>query len=168
MDALAFLGSAGCLCTPATTGADTKGITVKVSIEHKEKNIGMFGRTTLHGVEVHVQFNEEERSVIEGRKLHYDIVLERGYSADISDGKAMKQENRGLGRKLLNAAVNGADANTTNLTINKLMKGVDLFFLKTPLEAKTYEVELKERLLQLKGYIVGNEGVEDKTSAFEL
>ncbi|WP_299372769.1 hypothetical protein [uncultured Tateyamaria sp.] len=90
------------------------------------------------------------------------------YSADISESKALAQENRGLGRKLLTAAVSGVDANTTNLTINKLMKGPDLFYLSTPLEAKGYEDELKDKLVLLKGYIVANEGVEEKSTSFEL
>lgn len=141
---------------------------MKVAIEHKEKSIGMIRRKTLHGVEVSIQFSQEEVAVIEARALKYDIVLERGHSADVSDSKAEKKENAGLGRKLLNAAVNGADANTTNLTINKLMKGPDLFYLTTPLEAKGYEDALKEKLVLLKGYIVGNEGVEEKVSSFEL
>lgn len=141
---------------------------MKVSISHKEKTMGMLRKTTLHGVEVHIQFSQEELAVIEARDLKYDIVLQRGYSADVSETKAVKQENRGLGRALLNAAVNGKDANSTNLTINKLMKGPDLYFLTTPLEAKAYEDELKKQLVELKGYIVGNEGVEEKTSSFEL
>lgn len=141
---------------------------MKVNIEHKEKTTGVLRRTTLHGVEVRIGFSEEELGVIEARDLKYDVVLERGHSADVSDTKAMKQENRGLGRALLNAAVNGKDANTTHLTINKMMKGPDLYFLSTPLEAKEYEAALKEKLVQLKGYIVENEGVEEKTSSFEL
>ena len=141
---------------------------MKVSIEHKEKTIGVLRRSTLHGVQVHIQFSEEELAVIETRGLKYDTVLERGYSADVSDSKAIKQESRGLGRRLLNAAVNGADANTTNLTINKLMNGADLYFLETPLEAKTYEEMLKDKLVLLKDYILGNEGVEEKSTSFEL
>lgn len=141
---------------------------MKVMIEHREKAVGTLRRRTLHGVQVHIQFSGEELAIIEKRGLKYDVVLERGYSADVSDNKAIKQENRGLGKRLLNAAVNGADANTTNLTINKLMKGADLFFLSTPLEAKEYEEALKNRLVVLKGYIVENEGVEEKATSFEL
>ncbi|MEL6314255.1 MAG: hypothetical protein AAFQ60_09465 [Pseudomonadota bacterium] len=141
---------------------------MKVSIEHVEKTTGMLRRKTLHGVQVHVEFSEEERAVIDQRGLKWDVVLERGYSADVSNAKAEKMENRGLGRALLNAAVSGKDANTTHLTINKLMKGPDLYFLTTPLEAKGYEDALKEKLVTLKGYIVGNEGVEEKSTSFEL
>lgn len=141
---------------------------MKVSIEHKEKTTGMLRKTTFHGVEVSVTFSEEERSIIEQRDLKYDVVLERGYSADISESKAMAQENRGLGRKLLTAAISGVDANTTHLTISKLMKGPDLFYLSTPLDAKAYEDQLKDGLVTLKGYIVGNEGIEEKSTSFEL
>lgn len=141
---------------------------MKVSIEHTEKSIGMLRRSTLHGVSVHVQFSEEERSVVEQRNLKYDTVLERGHSADVSETKAIKKDNRGLGRRLLTAAVSGADANTTNLTINKLMIGPDLYFLETPLEAKEYEAELENRLVLLKDYIVGNEGVAETSTSFEL
>ena len=52
---------------------------MKVSIEHTEKTNGVLRRTTLHGIQVHVQFSEEERSIIERRDLKYDTVLERGY-----------------------------------------------------------------------------------------
>ena len=141
---------------------------MKVSIDHKEKSVGMLRRSTLHGIEVHIQFSEEELAVIEARDLKDTTVLERGYSADVSETKAIKQENRGLGRAILNAAVNGKDANTTNLTINKLMRGPDLYYVTTPLEAKAYEDQLKEQLVVLKGYIVGNEQVEEKSSSFEL
>ena len=141
---------------------------MKVSINHREKTIGMLRKTTLHGVEVAVTFSEEERSVIESRDLKYDVVLERGHSADVSDAKAEAKESRGLGRRLLTAAVSGKDANWTALTINKLVAGPDLFFLTTPLEAKTYEAELKDRLVQLKDYITGNTAVEETSTSFEL
>lgn len=141
---------------------------MKVSIQHKEKTQGLLRRSTLHGIEVHVTFSEEERSIINARGLKYDSVFERGFSADVPPTKAEKQANRSLGRALLNAAVNGKDANTTNLTINKLMQGPDVFYLTTPLEAKEYEAALTDRLVGLKDYIMANEGVEEKSSSFEL
>lgn len=141
---------------------------MKVSIDHIEKTQGLLRKTTFHGVQVHVVFSEEERAVIEERDLKYDIVVERGHSADVSESKAQAHDNRGLGRKLLTAAVSGADANVTDLTINKLMKGPDLYFLRTPLEAKEYEDILKNQLVKLKDYIIGNEGVEEKSTTFEL
>jgi len=141
---------------------------VKVSIQHVEKASGLLNRVTLHGVEVHVTFSEEERSIIEHRNLKYDVVMERGHSADLSAKKIHARENRRLARRLITAAVSGADANTPHLTINKLMKGPDLFFLATPLDAKTYEEELRGRLVQLKDYITGNAEITDRSSSFEL
>lgn len=141
---------------------------MKVSITHTEKSTGLLRRRILHCVSIHVTFSEEERSIIEQRNLKYDVVLERGHSADISDKQARKQEKRGLGRRIVTAAIHGADANSTNLTINKLMRGPDLYFFATPLEAKEYEDELKKRLVQLKSYIDGNAEVTDKSSTFEL
>jgi hypothetical protein len=72
---------------------------------------------------------------------------------------ADKHANRGLGRRLLTAAVSGADANDFHLSVNKLMRGEDVYFLGTPMEAKDYEEQLKEGLVKLKNWIVGNADV---------
>ena len=141
---------------------------MKVSIEHEEKAVGWFGQSRLHGVKVDIQFSEKERSVIEQRGLRNDVVLERGFSAEISNSKAIATQNRGLLKTILIRIFQGADALTTNLTISKLMSGPDVFFLQTPLEAKAYEDELKSCLVGLKDYILGNEGIDETSSAFEL
>ncbi|MEO9514528.1 MAG: hypothetical protein ABJH45_18805 [Paracoccaceae bacterium] len=141
---------------------------MKVTINHVQKTTGMIRKTTFHGVSVRIDFNAEELAVINERKLGVDIVLERGYPADMSDMAAEKHANRGLGRKLLTAAVSGADANNFNLTVNKLMKGEDVYFFSTPVEAKEYEEALKNGLVNLKGWIVGNAEVEKETTSFEL
>ena len=129
---------------------------MKVTINHVQKTSGMIRKTTFHGVSVHVQFNAEELAVITERKLGHDIVLERGYPADMSDMAAEKHANRGLGRKLLTAAVSGKDANDFHLSVNKLIKGEDIYYLGTPMEAKAYEDELIDGLVKLKNWIVGN------------
>jgi hypothetical protein len=141
---------------------------MKVTINHVQKKSGMIRKTTHHGVSVKVEFNTEETAVIQERKLEKDIVVERGYPSDMSDNAIGKHENKGLGKKLLTAAVSGTDALHFHLTIGKLMKGEDIYFLSTPLEAKAYEDELKEKLVQLKEYIMGNAVVETETSSFEL
>jgi hypothetical protein len=141
---------------------------MKVTINHVQKSAGMIRKTTFHGVSVLVQFNAEELAVIAERKLGHDIVLERGYPADMSDMAAEKHANRGLGRKLLTAAVSGKDANDFHLSVNKLIKGEDTYHLGTPMEAKAYEDELKEGLVKLKNWIVGNAEVETETASFEL
>ena len=73
-----------------------------------------------------------------------------------------------MGKKLLKAAVSGFDSMSTNLTVTKLMKGEDVFFVGRPMEAKEYEAELREGLVRLKGWIEGNAEVEEETATFEL
>ncbi|WP_156788496.1 hypothetical protein [Roseobacter sp. CCS2] len=115
-----------------------------------------------------MQFNAEELAVIQERNLAGDIILERGYPADMSDMAIEKHASRGLGRRLLTAAVSGADANNFDLTVNKLMKGPDLYHFAKPVEAKEYEEVLKAGLVTLKDWIVGNVEVEKETASFEL
>ncbi|MEE9428003.1 MAG: hypothetical protein V3V25_07625 [Paracoccaceae bacterium] len=141
---------------------------MKVTIKHVQKKTGMIRKTTHHGVTVRVEFNAEELAVIRERHLEKDVVLERGYPSDMSDAAIDKHANRGLGKMLLKAAVSGADANNFHLTVNKLMKGEDTFFNSTPVEAKEYEELLKNGLVTLKGWIVGNAEVEKATASFEL
>lgn len=141
---------------------------MKVTINHVQKTSGLIRKTTFHGVAVSVSFSAEELAVIQERQLEKDVVLERGYPADMSDGQIEKHENKGLGGKLLKAAVSGSDALHFHLTVNKLMKGEDVYFLGSPMEAKGYEDELKEKLVMLKGWIVGNAEVEKETATFEL
>lgn len=141
---------------------------MKVTINHVQKTTGMIRKTTHHGVAVRVEFSAEELAVIHERRLEKDIVMERGYPSDMSAGAIEKHENKGMGRKLLTAAVSGTDALHFHLTVHKLMKGEDVYFLKTPVEAKAYEAELKDKLVQLKGWIVGNAELETETESFEL
>lgn len=141
---------------------------MKVTINHVQKTTGMIRKTTHHGVAVRVAFSAEELAVVRERQLEKDVILERGYPSDMSAGAVEKHENKGLGRTLLTAAVSGSDALHFHLTVNKLMKGEDVFFLSTPVEAKAYEDELKAALVQLKDWIVGNAAVETETESFEL
>lgn len=141
---------------------------MKVTINHVQKTTGMIRKTTHHGVALRVEFNAEELAVIRERKLEKDIVLERGYPSDMSDAAIEKHEGKSLKRKLLTAAVSGTDALHFNLTISKLMKGEDVYFLSTPVEAKAYEAEIKDKLVQLKDWIMGNAEVETETASFEL
>jgi len=127
---------------------------MKVSITHDEKKTGMVFKKTHYGVALTVRFSDEERAIIEARKLLHDIILERGCPSDVDPEK---HEDRGLGKMVLTAVTKGADANHFHLTINKLMKGTDTFWFETPIEAKSYEKLLKtETLPELKEYIMGN------------
>lgn len=141
---------------------------MKVTINHVQKKTGLIRKTTHHGVAVRVDFNAEELAVIRERQLEKYGVMERGYPSDMSDTDIEKHENKGLGRKLLTAAVSGTDALHFDLTIGKLMKGEDVYFMATPVDAKSYEAELKERLVLLKDFIVGNAELEQDTESFEL
>jgi hypothetical protein len=138
---------------------------MRVNIEHKTETKGLLRKTTFHIVALAVDFSDEEKAIIKERKLEHDVVLERDVPANVDEEK---HAERGLLAKVVTAAVKGRDANHFHLTIGKLLNGVDLYALATPLEAKEYEAELKERLTSLKGYIMGNAGIEEKTSSFEL
>ena len=140
---------------------------MKVSLNHTEKKTGMIRKTKHYGVTVKIDFDATETAIITERKLGKDIVLERGYPSDMSEGEIEKHANRGLGKKLLTAAVSGTDANGFDLTVNKLMKG-DTYHFSTPVEAKEYEAALKTALVRLKEWIIGNEGIEQKSDSFEL
>ncbi|RLJ60753.1 hypothetical protein BCF46_0959 [Litoreibacter meonggei] len=141
---------------------------MKVTINHVQKSSGIIRKTTYHGVAVRVQFNAEELAVIRERQLEKDVLLERGYPSDMSDNAINKHANRSLGKKLLTAAVSGADSLHFDLTVTKLMKGEDVYFLGNPMEAKGYEEELRNGLVRLKQWIVGNAEVEKETASFEL
>ncbi|PLX32676.1 MAG: hypothetical protein C0605_17630 [Hyphomicrobiales bacterium] len=137
---------------------------MKVSITHEEKSQGLVFKKTLHGVKLSVQFNDEETAIIEERNLKEDIIIERGAPADVD---AEKHANRGLVKMVATAAIKGRDANHFHLTINRLMNGPDLYFFETPLEAKEYEMLLKEKLPEVKEYIMGNQEMGEDSS-FEL
>ena len=137
---------------------------MKVSINHTEKTQGMIRKTTYHGVVVKVEFSAEETAIIEKRGLWKDIVVERGADA-LTDPD--KHDKKGLARKIVQASISGADSLNFHLTVRKLRDG-DTFFFTTPLEAKEYEDIVKENLVKLKGYILGNEGVEQKSDTFEI
>ncbi len=141
---------------------------MKVTINHVQKTAGLIRKTTFHGVALKVEFNTEELAIIRERRLERDVILDRGYPADMSDMAAEKHASRGLGRKLLTAAVSGVDANNFDLTVSKLMKGEDVYHFGTPVEAKEYEEHLKNGLVTLKNWIVGNAEVEKATASFEL
>ena len=146
------------------SGLGLQGGIMKVSISHAEQSKGLLFKKTLHNVICDVQFSEEEQQIITERSLEGDVVLERDVPADVD---AEKHANRGLGKKLMTAAISGRDANHFHLTIGKLMRGPDTYAVGTPIEAKVYEEELVERLRSLKGYLEGNATVAEGPS-FEL
>lgn len=137
---------------------------MKVNIKHVNKTTGLISKKNLHGVALAVLFSEEEKAIIEQRKLADTIIMERGAPADVD---AKKHANRGLMAKVVTSVLSGPDANNFHLTISKLLYGIDTYFFDTSDEAKQYEQDLKEELPKLKNFIVDNETSGDGDS-FEL
>ena len=137
---------------------------MKVRIQHVEKSEGLVFKKKYHGIALKVDFSPSELAIIRERKLERTIITERGYPADVD---AEKHANRGLGKMVLTAVVSGADANHFDLTIGKLVKGEDVYYLDTPFAAKEYETILREDLPKLKHYITENE-TAGESDTFEL
>ena len=138
---------------------------MKVNIRHVQKKQGLLFATQLHGVELAVEFSNEEKAIIKERKLEQVILLDREVPPDVDEEK---HANRGLMKQLATAAIKGSDANHFGLTFNKLLNGPDTYFFLTPIEAKGYEDILKQETLpDAKAYLDGNK--ETGTSdSFEL
>ena len=137
---------------------------MKVKIEHTEQSKGMLRKTTYYGVKVQVEFSAEERAIIEKRNLWNDRVLDRDADALTDEDK---HEQKGLARKLAQAAISGKDSLNFHLTVRKLGNG-DTYWLTSPVLAKDYEAQVKDGLVELKDYIMGNEKIEQKSDSFEL
>ena len=56
---------------------------MKIDIKPVEKSKGLVFKKTLHGVELSVQFSNEELAIIDERKLELTILMERGIPADV-------------------------------------------------------------------------------------
>lgn len=137
---------------------------MKVSLNHVEKTHGVIRKKTYHGVQVKVEFSAEEAAIIEKRGLWRDVVLERDADA-LTDPE--KHEKKGLARKIVQASIAGADSLSFHLTVRKLRDG-DTYYFGTPAEAKMYEDDLKQNLVNLKNWILGNEKIEQKSDTFEI
>lgn len=137
---------------------------MRVDIKHVEKKQGLLFGTKLYGVECTVVFSDEERQIIEERDLKPVVFMERRAPADVDEEK---HESRGLGKKLLTAAVKGRDANSHGLSFNKLLRGADTYFTPSPADAKFYEEDLVEALKTAKKYLEANEETGG-SSSFEL
>ena len=144
---------------------------MKVSIEHGELKEGMIKKTTYFTVSVTIAFTDEEREIIEKRGLRNTVLYERGIPANKSAGGYNNELQ--IAKGALSTAINIGkgllDAEDIRvLRISTLLKGKDTFTLATPSEAKTYEENLKAALVVMKGYIMDNAGIENKSTSFEL
>lgn len=138
---------------------------MKIDIKHVEKSQGLVFKKKFHGVQLSVSFSEEETKIITERRLQNVILMERSAPADV-DGEA--KANQHIALKIATAIVKGKDALHYHLTIGKLMRGPDVYFMDTPLEAKRYDQELRELLPDLKEHIMGNADIAEAKTSFEL
>jgi hypothetical protein len=126
---------------------------MRVSISHRQKSGFFFGRTRYQVV-ASVQFSPEELGVIKKLRWKNALLLKR------------QPDNRGA--KGLTEAELAQLSNVWNLTLDKLLKGDDVYTLDTPMEAKEYEEELMEALRNLKRGLEGNVTTPVGTQTFEL
>jgi hypothetical protein len=129
---------------------------MRVSIDHKEKTMGLVFKKTKHAVVVTIQFTEQEQAIIRQRKLNDYVIIKREWDATMKEKAEAHPEH-----------YNHPDMKPPHLFIKDLVKGPDTYVLDTPIEAKQYEARLVEGLKTLKSFIEGNQTVaESKT--FEL
>lgn len=141
------------------------GSEMKVDMKNVEKRVGkLLRKRTLHGVALTVTFSEEEMAIIQERKLQKGVILQRPPSADMD---VEKELNRSMVTKLAKLAIKGTDGFTPDLTISKLLAGTDTHYFETPILAKEYADELREKLPEFKAYIMDNAEVGEDES-FEL
>lgn len=121
---------------------------MQVTITHREKTSGILTSTTRFQVVTSVKFSKAEFELINGLNLQKKVVVMKRQPDDHK------------------AEANMADLWT--LTLEKLLRGEDVYNLDTPLEARNYEHELKEALVNLKGYIEANAERPSGTQTYEL
>ena len=123
---------------------------MRVSIEHREEQKGMFRKTTYHVVDLQVQFNEEEKQTVRENDLGDVVILEREPQAGVIGDRS-------------------ATADIFHLRIRHIVNGkTESYACNTPREAKVYEQQLTEALTLLKQYLSEHSEVEEKSKSFEL
>ncbi|MCA0869281.1 hypothetical protein LCL97_00445 [Seohaeicola saemankumensis] len=122
---------------------------MRVKIDHSEKKIGLLRRRKFYCVTIEVDFSEEERQIIRERRLKRDVVLERKPSAEL-------------------AVYENDPPEKFWLLISDLLKGPDTWMANSVLDAKQYADEVENLMPTLKGYIVGNTEIEQKSKTLEF
>ena len=125
---------------------------MRVKIEHKEVEKGMFKKRTYHRVYVTVAFSEEELAIIDNSNLKDLIIIERKLPPNLKPSDDPEDDRRHCALSLRQLLGNGPSG----------------YLCATPLDAKHYETELTEALHQLKAVIEENAGVEEKSKTFEI
>lgn len=130
---------------------------MRVSIEHKEKQVGFIRKKKYHAVTCRVDFSEEEMQIIKQGQLWDMVVLERSRPAN-------EEPNEYRGPDFFNLTV--GDLSSVDQKGNKL---VDEYCFATPHEAREYELQLTEALKTLKSYLQHHAGLYGhKETTFEL
>ncbi len=138
---------------------------MQVSIKNVEKKKGMVRSKKFYGVELTVNFSQEELAIIKERNLAKTIIVERDRS--VEQGERSTTEI-GVVTGLAKAALKGTHTLTDHLTLAGLLKNpTDTHFFTKPSDAKEYVEDVKNGLTDLKGYIEGNAEVGGDES-FEL
>jgi hypothetical protein len=121
-----------------------------VTIRHSTETTGMLTKATHYCVTVQAKLSEEEAHVVNKVKLADMTVLKRHAST-------------------LTPANMQGDSDFHNLTLGGLLRG-DKHGFMTPLGARGYVNELKERLPTVKEIILGNNDIteEEKSETIEV
>ena len=125
---------------------------MRVSIDHKEKSTGLVFKKPAFAVNVNVQFSEEEKAIINTRKLKDYIVLRREHSFNSA---------------VRNDPTYQDDDIKPHLRVKSLMKGSDSYDLPDPVRAKEYEQHLVDALKTLKSFLEGSHSVGESRT-FDL
>jgi len=144
---------------------------MKVEIKTVSKKIkdGLFSKREVHGVELTVTFTEHEKGIIAERQLEKNVILDRDIPADMDPAKVAKKAANpiGIATTIAKAAIKGVDSLSYNLTITKLLKGPDIYYVGDVLTNKQYIDEIKEGMKQLK-FLIDQSEEEAEDTSFEL
>jgi hypothetical protein len=113
---------------------------MEATIEHTEQRGGFLWLELYCQVAVTVTFTKQERDIIKRYKLHDNWLLKRRPPA--SSNCSLEREQ--------------ADPARWWLTLGKLLEGTDYYDFKTPLEAKTYDAEVRRALPPTRNFIHQN------------
>jgi hypothetical protein len=123
---------------------------MRVHIEHKEKSAGLLRGARQVEVIAHVEFSEEELSVITSRQLEDFVVLHRTPDSRLAAKLAPEEAEQW--------------EQDFSLTIRDLMNETpDRFTLDTPSDAKAYQARLTDAFRQLKSFLTDNTALADPT-----
>jgi hypothetical protein len=121
---------------------------MKVTIAHSTTTTGLMRKTNYFDVTVAVQFSPSERGIIERYDLGVVNVLDRDPPAGSRD-------------------VDG-QPDFFNLKIRHLLEGPNAYRCFTPLNAKSYDAQLRDALQKLKAYLDANATPMSGSDTFEL